>query len=84
MADRFSLVYQSSNTLTKRNWVNLAYPSEFRVSLLAEAACGEARSHRFHHQLRLCQDYYWMMSEHDLDENWDMCSGRKGTSLPII
>lgn len=38
MTDGYSLVYQSSNAFTERNWVNLAYSSEARGSLLAAAA----------------------------------------------
>lgn len=38
MTDGYSLVYQSSNAFTERNWVNLAYSSEARGNLLAAAA----------------------------------------------
>lgn len=39
MTDGYSLVYQSSNAFTERNWVNLAYSPEAHASLLAAAAC---------------------------------------------
>ena len=52
MTDDYSLVYQSSNAFTERIWVNLAYSSEARVSLMLRV--GVAQSHRFRHQLRLC------------------------------